>query len=326
MGSPLDRERLMEQTKAQLAQAWKMFRSTQEPALGERFWLGFLGTGGNPEAVVGQVPATGGFLLRFGPAFFALDPGPGALPRALAQGWPLGDLHGVLISHRHLDHVGGAAAVIEAMCRAMYVRRGHLIGHATLLEEQVIDAFHQGRDGATAYPGGPHMVAMKPGDQTEVAGVQITAVKAYHGGPNLGYRFHYKGRSLAYTSDSNLITSFWDGQRTVRLGDPVRLIERCKEITGMRDDLIEAFAGVEVIVANVTSHMAWWQRHLTDFGVVALLRAVHPKLCILTHFNRASVVPSDLRQQMAAFCAQESGVAVLAAYDGASFDLEDSFS
>ena len=68
----------------------------------------FLGTGGARFVVAKQIRASGGMWLRFGATQVHVDPGPGALVRALGTIPPQrpAELDAIVISHKHLDHAG----------------------------------------------------------------------------------------------------------------------------------------------------------------------------------------------------------------------------
>src|SRR5579872_7286007 len=77
----------------------------------------FLGTGGARFVVARQFRASGGMWMRFGTTQIHVDPGPGALVRALSQVPPCNprDLSGIVLSHKHLDHSNDVNVMIEAM-------------------------------------------------------------------------------------------------------------------------------------------------------------------------------------------------------------------
>jgi ribonuclease BN (tRNA processing enzyme) len=88
----------------------------------------FLGTGGARFVVAKQIRASGGMWIRFGSTQVHIDPGPGALVRALATVPPQkpAELDAIVLSHKHLDHAGDVNAMIEAMAQGGWKPRGAL--------------------------------------------------------------------------------------------------------------------------------------------------------------------------------------------------------
>ena len=89
----------------------------------------FLGTGGARFVVARQIRASGGMWMRFGQTQIHVDPGPGALVRALAHVPPCNprDLDAIVLSHKHLDQSGDVNAMVEAMTSGGFRRRGQLL-------------------------------------------------------------------------------------------------------------------------------------------------------------------------------------------------------
>ena len=64
-----------------------------------------------------QLRASGGVWIKYGDTNFHLDPGPGALVKALSSRPRLSpsSLDALLLSHRHLDHSNDLNIMVEAM-------------------------------------------------------------------------------------------------------------------------------------------------------------------------------------------------------------------
>jgi phosphoribosyl 1,2-cyclic phosphodiesterase len=71
--------------------------------------------------------------LRFGETQIQVDPGPGALVRALSALPPCvpQELDAIVLSHKHLDHAGDVNAMIEAMTSGGFRPRGRCWRRAT---------------------------------------------------------------------------------------------------------------------------------------------------------------------------------------------------
>jgi phosphoribosyl 1,2-cyclic phosphodiesterase len=99
--------------------------------------LRFLGTGGARWVVAKQIRASAGFWIHADGTNIHVDPGPGALVRALAAVPPCdpATLDAIVLSHKHLDHAGDVNAVIEAMCQGGWRPRGAICAPRDALDE-----------------------------------------------------------------------------------------------------------------------------------------------------------------------------------------------
>ncbi|MBV8155907.1 MAG: MBL fold metallo-hydrolase, partial [Candidatus Eremiobacteraeota bacterium] len=78
--------------------------------------------------------------MRFGDTQVQVDPGPGALVRALSHVPPCNprELDAIVLSHKHLDHAGDVNALIEAMTSGGFRRRGAVMAPADALEGEAV--------------------------------------------------------------------------------------------------------------------------------------------------------------------------------------------
>src|SRR5512146_2873096 len=102
--------------------------------------LKFLGTAGARHVVATQVRHSGGIVYTVGSTRLWVDPGPGALVRALASRPKIDParIDALLVTHRHLDHAGDATAVVEAVTRGGFRRRAALFAPADALDEEPV--------------------------------------------------------------------------------------------------------------------------------------------------------------------------------------------
>ena len=79
--------------------------------------------------VARQIRASGGQWWRFGDTQIHVDPGPGALVRALSHVPPCepARLDGIILSHKHLDHACDVNVMIEAMSQGGWRPKGTLL-------------------------------------------------------------------------------------------------------------------------------------------------------------------------------------------------------
>jgi hypothetical protein len=297
-----------------------LVREEVAPARG--FRLTFLGTGGNPTNLVGQQRGTGGFHLVAEPLSLFVDPGPGAIGRAVAQGVELRNLDGVFVSHGHTDHVLCAGAIVEAMCRGMTARQGVLLAPEEVLASGQISRYHQGALRSEWYPGGPEaVVALAPGRTVPLGEARLTPVRAVHGGENFGFRLEHPRIVVGYTSDTRYLRRYrtWDGvERLVRPGEK---LERFGVALEVEESLVEAFAAVDVLVLNVSFFDQHAHRHLTLFGAADLLRRTGARLGVLSHFDPSLGSPPERAAAAARIAAELAGPEVVAAADGMVLDL-----
>lgn len=291
------------------------------PPTAEGDFLQFFGTGGNPINLVTQYHQTGGFYVSLGGSRLYVDPGPGALFHAARAGVPLEHLDGVFISHGHTDHYLEAGGMVEAMCRIMSVRRGAVLAPRDFFARGLLPAFYLGQDRTTGYPGGATAVPLGPEDEVTVGGLRLKAVKAYHGPENYGFLLQGGPLSLGYTSDTAYIKTYrtMDGQVL-----PVRPGERLQDLANVLEyhqDLKQAFAGVDILIANLSYFDHYPARHLTAYGLAHLLQGSGIGRCIVTHLDPCAFRPVDYSAELIAWLTAESGVSCELARDNQRYPL-----
>lgn len=299
---------------------WKNRSSIRPRDNGSFIW--FMGTGGNPEATICQQPATAGFVVGIAKLLIYVDPGPGAAVKAAEAGFDPGLLDGIFISHGHVDHYAGVEPIIEGMCWAMSQQRGVLLAPAKVFEEGLVSRFHQGFGDKKFYKGGPRVIVLKPFEKVPLNEVvSLTPIPVHHGQENYGFTIEAPGIKIGYTSDTNYVTSFITDEG-LQEGGRWGAVMDILEIEGYRKDLKDIFSGVDILIANITSHNALLHRHITGLGLAHLLRGTQVKLCIITHFGHACVHPVDMRDKMAQFVMESSGVKTIAAKELAKIKLD----
>ena len=317
----LDAE-LRQKTAAAVGQAFTKYRHREEAVPSPPgAAITFLGTGGNPEAVFSQIPRTAGFYLEVDGLRLYVDPGPGAVVRAQEAGIDLGMLDGIFVSHGHLDHYAGTEAIIEGMCWGMYCRRGLLMAPGQILErEHLVSRYHQGRDSDLGYKGGPSVVTLGAHQPIQLKGLTLTPIPVHHAGENYGFILDTGNLKVGYTSDTNYIQSYLTptGIQDLSRKGPIMDLT---EVVEYRRDIKDLFGQVDVLIANVTGHNIYANRHITTLGLAHLLQGSKVKLCFITHFNHCCLWPEDLRPAMATFVEHTSGTRTLYAKDGFSYDI-----
>ena len=251
--------------------------------------LVFLGTAGARFVVSTQTRHSGGLVWTLGGFQLWVDPGPGALVRALSAR-PKVDpskVDALLVSHRHLDHSGDATAVVEAMTGGGFKPRGALFAPADALDEEAVVFAYAQRFVS-------RVERIAPGARYTLApGVLLEIPLAHdHGVETYGYRLSFGGYTAAHVTDT-----FW------------------------MDELPQAYAGVDLLVLN-TTRLTGGDRRMLHLGVdeaERLVAAIRPRLAVLTHFGMQVVRAGPDRLALA--MSERTGVPVIAARDRLSLPI-----
>ena len=251
----------------------------------------FLGTGGARFVVARQIRASGGMWMRFGETQLHVDPGPGALIRALSHVPPRNprELDAVLLSHKHLDHSNDVNIMIEAMTSGGFAHRGALFAPADALAgEPVVLPYAQKfveRVETLEPAGGPYRV-----NDVEI----FTSVQHLHSVQTYGLHFRYAGTTVSYLPCG-------------------------KFFPGLIDDYRKH--APDVLVMNVLRYRdAMDVDHLTFDQARDVIAGVRPKVCVLQHFGTKMLEQDPAR--LARETEAELGVRVIAAYDNLLLDVE----
>ena len=253
--------------------------------------LRFLGTGGARWVVAKQIRSSGGFWLQADGTNIHVDPGPGALVRALAQ-VPRCDpasLDAIVLSHKHLDHSGDVNAMIEAMCQGGWRPRGALCAPRDALDpeqEPVVLPYARRfvpREWIVEANGGPFAV----GD------VELRAsLRLQHPVETYGLHFRAPGAAVSYVP----CTRYFDA-------------------------IVEDYRAhaPDVLVMNVLRYRDSMDvDHLTFDDARKLIEGIRPGVAIMSHFSTRMLERDPKR--LAYELEDATGVKTFAAYDGWSYD------
>lgn len=254
-------------------------------------FIKFLGTAGARFVVMRQLRASGGVWIHSQGVSLHLDPGPGALVRALSSRPPLdpATLSGVLLSHRHLDHANDINIIIEAMTQGATKIRGHLFLPQDALEEEPV-VFRYLRE----HLEGIHIFT-EGGEYTLGPLRFATPLRHVHAVETYGFKFFFPQGVVSFITD----TLFSEQLFSAYEGSTVLVIHTLRLERSDHPDLL----------------------HLSVPDAELLITHLRPRLAVLTHFGMTILrgKPWEIAERLSEKC----GVLVVAARDGLVLDLED---
>ena len=251
--------------------------------------LTFLGSGGGRFSAISQRRMTGGFRIdNLNGKNYHVDPGPGALIRTYQFGFDPRNLSGIFVSHAHTDHYNDAEILIEAMTKGMTRYSGTIFGSRSVLEGYdqwgpCISSYHQSKSDT---------VVLNPGNVEEVNGIKIKGTKTNHGDPTgAGFQIDYNGFKLSYTSDTDYF-----------------------------DELPKYHKGADILIASVLRPgNKTINGHMCSRNFIDLINEVQPKVAVMTHLGLKMISSNPVTE--AKKISKETGVKVIAAFDGLSFNV-----
>jgi phosphoribosyl 1,2-cyclic phosphodiesterase len=255
----------------------------------------FLGTGGARFVVARQIRASGGMWLRFGDPDLGpttqihLDPGPGALVRALASVPPCEprELDAIVVSHKHLDHSCDVNVMIEAMTSGGFHKRGAILAPRDSFEGEAVILPYAAQFVATK-----HVVEASAGPYV-VNDVEIrTSLPHVHGVETYGLHFRYQGTTLSYLPCTRYFEGLIDDYRA---------------------------HAPDVLIVNVLRYRdAMNVDHLTFDDAAGIIAGIRPRVAVMTHFGTKMLEQHP--ERLARELERDLGIRVLAARDNWTLD------
>jgi phosphoribosyl 1,2-cyclic phosphodiesterase len=251
----------------------------------------FLGTGGARFVVARQLRASGGMWMRFGETQIHVDPGPGALVRALTHVPPCNprELEAIVLSHKHLDHSGDVNVMIEAMTSGGFRQRGAIFAPSDAFDDEPVVLPYARCFVARVERLEPSSGPYRIGD------VELfTSMRHEHAVQTHGLHFVHGGMRVAYLPCGR----YFDG---------------------LAADYAERHP--DVLVVNVLRYRDEMNvDHLTWFDARRVIAEVRPRVAVFQHFGTKMLEADPVR--LAARLEDELGLRAIAAYDGLTLDLE----
>ncbi len=252
--------------------------------------LAFIGTGGARFTMITQLRATAGVWISLKNTRIFFDPGPGSLVWSRRRGINLEKLDAIVLSHKHLDHSGDINVMIEAMTHGGKKRKGMVFApnDALFLDPVILKYLRN-------YP--EKIEILKENTMYMIKDISFkTGKKMYHDKEknveNYGLTFFWEGKTISFVTD-----------------------------TKFDEEIVTTYKG-EVMILNVLipepkPHIF----HLSVEDVYKVIDIAHPKVVILTHFGPTLITQNPV--EIAKKISKDTGVKVIAAYDGMEFYLEE---
>lgn len=229
--------------------------------------------------------------MRFGDTQIHVDPGPGALVRALSHVPPCNprDLDAIVLSHKHLDHSSDVNAMIEAMTSGGFVRRG-----AVLAPEDAFDREPVVLPYAQRFPEHIHRLTAG-GGPWNIGEVELRTSMAHkHAVQTYGLHLRHGKVRVSYLPCGRYFE------------------ELAQDYAAHRPD---------VLIVNVLRYADTLNvDHFTWQDAQRVVLEVQPKVVVFQHFGTKMLEQGPSR--LAAQFEDESGVRAIAAYDGFTLDVE----
>jgi len=237
--------------------------------------------------VTSQIRASGGIWLSLGKTNLYLDPGPGALVKCRSKREKLDptNLDGIILSHRHLDHSSDVNIMIEAMTKGGFEKRGKVFAPVQALEDNPVILRY-----VRNYV--EEVIALKEGGNYQVGEVRFsTPIGHIHGdAETYGVNFSSPPYTISYIADTKFFSR-----------------------------LIQCYRG-QLLIINVVRLKPSDLDHLCLEDAERIITEVKPKVAILTHFGMTMIRAKPWG--LAAELSQRTGVEIIAARDGMTFELE----
>lgn len=245
----------------------------------------FLGTGGARVLVFKQLLASGGLWIEMEGTRIHLDPGPGALVQATKRKLDPTKLDAIVLSHRHLDHSADVNVMIEAMTTGGFNKRGLVFAPRDAYDEDPVILQYVRSYAKATY-------VIEEGGEYEVGSVRFRApVRHDHPSDVYGLVFESPGCRWSYIVDTRYFPALAEHYRA------------------------------EVVIMHTVRLEESEIYHLSIPDAKRIIQAMEPKpkTAIITHFGMT--VWRAKPWEVAARLSEETGVEVIAARDGMTFEL-----
>jgi len=253
-------------------------------------FIKFLGTAGARFVVARQLRSSGGIWLSLSGTHIHVDPGPGALVRALKSRPALDPqtLDAVFLSHKHLDHSGDVNAMIEAMTDGGFKPKGVLFAPSDALEGEPV-VFRYLR----SFLERVEVLRENTGYRLKNVTLSIPGRHVHHGVETYGFKLRGEnGPVIGYLPDAKY-----------------------------EERLAGEYQGSDILIVNtVLRERRPDLEHLSLPDVEEIIKRVHPRKAILTHFGMTMLKHHPWEET--AEISQRTGTEVIAASDGMMLEIQ----
>ena len=245
-------------------------------------FLKFLGTAGARFVMIEQLRASGGIWVSCNGTNVLIDPGPGSIVHCAKSRPRLNPtkLDGIILTHRHLDHVNDVNVMIEAMTEGGFKKKGVVFCPDDAINDDSVILRH-----AMGLP--EKIEILKAKNKYRVGEFEfMTSMRHIHPAETYGLKFKLNKTSLGLLTD----TKYFKGLKSFYKGLDVLII--CVVF-------YEPRPGID---------------HLCLPEAEQIIREAKPKQAVLTHFGMTMLRAKPHIQAEALSGKLKSRV--LAAYDG----------
>lgn len=253
-------------------------------------FIKFLGTAGARFVVSKQLRSSGGLWIHYRGTSLHLDPGPGALVKALTSRPPCDPtaLQAVLLSHRHIDHANDLNIMAEAMTQGGTKKKGVAFLPADALEGEPV-LFSYLRESLE----GIHF--LQEGGRYHIGSIIFeTPLRHVHPVETYGFRFLFEEGHVSLITD-----------------------------TLFQEELFDAYQGSRILIIHTVrlkKENSMQLFHLSAEDARVLIETIRPELAVLTHFGMTMLQAKPWK--VAEELSQKTGIKVLAASDGMNLPLD----
>ncbi|MDD5618267.1 MAG: MBL fold metallo-hydrolase [Candidatus Omnitrophica bacterium] len=244
----------------------------------------FLGTAGARFVMIKQLRASGGIWVNCDGVNVLIDPGPGSIVRCAASRPKLdpSKLDAIILTHRHLDHSNDVNVMIEAMTEGGFKKRGSLFLPKDTLEEDSVVLKH-----ALNFVGSIEFLKEKSKYKAGEFSF-MTGPRNMHPVETYGLKFSINNKTISLIGD-----------------------------TAYYPQIIDFYKSDILIINTVFYEPRPTVQHLSFVDAKEIILQLKPKITILTHFGMTMLKakPNILAEGLK----DETGLEVLAAYDGMTF-------
>jgi phosphoribosyl 1,2-cyclic phosphodiesterase len=248
--------------------------------------LTFLGAAGARIMVANQIIPSGGLWLNLDGTQILVDPGPGTIVQSTKRKLRGDKLSAIILSHRHLDHSGDTNVMVEAMTQGGFKKGGRFFAPADALgEEPVLFSYLK------SYL--DEVVILEEGKSYSIGDTEFTTpVRHIHQVETYGLRFYTGGHTFSLITDTLYFDSICQHYRADLIVINVLFVQRIPTVN-----------------------------HLTLDDAETIIAEIKPKVAILNHFGMSMwrAKPWEVAENLT----QKTGVKVLAARAGMTFDLAE---